>query len=385
MKRFTQPLAVLAILSAAFAQAEIAPEKLKVVQTLPADYPEQWVFAHDGAFFHMSNGHYMVLDPAAETGPEQYKGMVDASFISSFAQSNKRNEFYVIETFYSRGSRGERTDVVTIYDPATLSPKGEIVLPEDKLRMNSMPERYSALLVNDDKHLVITNMSPATSVTVVDVEARSVTDVQPTPGCVLNYPTGRSNFSSLCVNGSFASYHVDDQGKASAVSQGDSFFSPMDNPIFEKPVIIGSQAYFIAFDGKVYNVDLSGEAAVLGETWSLLNEEDKAAGYRPGGWQLNAQDDNGLFYVLMHPEGYEGSHKDGGPELWVYDANKQERVNKITLETWGVSVAATHGENPYLLVTNAEMQVDVYQDGKYVRTLAPFGQETPFIIHANEM
>ncbi len=87
-------------------------DKVGKTVTLPRHYPEQWVFAHDGAFMHMINGHYMLLDPAAATGAEQYKGMVDASFLSSFAQSKSRNEFYVIETFYSRGSRGNRTDVV---------------------------------------------------------------------------------------------------------------------------------------------------------------------------------------------------------------------------------------------------------------------------------
>ena len=385
MNTSLKSLALAICFASGLSHAEIQPEKLGTSETLPSDYPEQWVFAHDGAFMHMISGHYMILDPAAETGTEQYKGMVDSSFISSFAQSNKRNEFYVIETFYSRGSRGERTDVVTIYDPSTLSPKGEIVLPKEKLRMNSMPEKYASLLVNDDKYLVVTNMSPATSVTVVDLDNRSVVGTAETPGCVLNYPTGTSSFTSICLNGAFNTFKVDDSGQVSNVGQTEPMFDPMTSPVFEKPAIINGQAYFISFTGDVYNVDLSGDKPVIGEQWSLLNDEDSKAGYRPGGWQLLATDDNGLMYVLMHPEGYEGSHKDGGPEMWTIDPAKREVINKLELNTWGVSIMATHGEQPYVLVTNAEMQVDVYQNGKYVRTLAPFGQETPFIIHANEM
>lgn len=357
-------------------------DKIGMIATLPKYYPEHWVFAHDGAFMHMINGHYMVLDPSAESGPAQYKGMVDASFISSFAQSKSHNEFYVIETFYSRGSRGVRTDVVTIYDPATLSPKGEIILPTDKFRMNSMPERYAGQIIND-KFLLITNMIPATSVTVVNLDTRKVIDTIDTPGCVLTYPTGKSGFSAICASGSLATYTLDGSGKLISAKHHKPFFDPINKPVFEKPVIIDGMAYFIGFEGEVYPIDLNGEQPRLGDKWSLLSEADK--GWRPGGWQLNAGDDNGRLYILMHPEGYNGSHKDGGAELWVYDPKAKKRVAKIPLKTWGVSIMATHGKKPYVLVTNAEMQVDVYQDDKYVRTLAAFGQETPFIIHANEM
>ena len=70
--------------------------------------------------------------------------------------------------------------------------------------------------------------------------------------------------------------------------------------------------------------------------------------------------------------------------MWVYNAAQQQRVSRIKLKNWGVSLAATHGKEPLVLVTNATMQVDVYQEGNYLRTLAPFGQETPFIIHPVE-
>lgn len=376
-------LALSSIALADDTKSAVKIDKVGVVATLPQYYPEHWVFAHDAAFMHMMEGHYMVLDPAAKTGPEQYKGMVDASFITSFAQSNSRNEFYVIETFYSRGTRGVRTDVVTIYDPKTLAPKGEIVLPTDKFRMSSMPEVYSGQIIND-KFLVIMNMTPATSVAVVDLDTRKVTSTIDTPGCVLIYPTGKSSFSSICANGSLVTYALDNKGKLASSKHHDPFFDPVKKPVFEKPVIIDNLAYFIGFEGEVHSIDLSGnQPKVVGKEWSLLSEADK--GWRPGGWQLNASDDNGRLYVLMHPKGYNGSHKDGGPELWVYEPKEKKRVAKITLKNWGVSVMATHGKDPYVLVTNADMQVDVYQNDKYVRTLAAFGQETPFVIHANEM
>lgn len=375
-------IALTGIATADTTKSVVKIDKVGGAAELPQYYPEYWVLAHDAAFFHMMNGHYMVLDPSAETGPEQYKGMIDGSFVSSFAQSKSRNEFYVIETFYSRGSRGVRTDVVTIYDPKTLSPKGEIVLPSDKFRMSSMPEQYASQIIND-KFLLIMNMTPATSVTVVDLDSQKVIDTVDIPGCALVYPTGKSSFSSICATGGLATYALDDNGKLLGSKNQKPFFNADQKPVFEKPVIIDNLAYFIGFEGEVYNIDLSADEPKLTGEWSLLSEADK--GWRPGGWQLNATDDNGRLYILMHPEGYNGSHKDGGPELWIYEPLKEKRVAKIPLKTWGVSVMATHGKEPYVLVTNAEMQVDVYQNDKYLRTLAPFGQQTPFLIHANEM
>lgn len=379
-----------AMISAAFmaiaanSYGQLAVESIGKIETLPKQYPKQWVFAHDSAFFHMTNGHYMVLDPTQETGPLQYKGMVDASFIATFAQAPSHNEFYVIETFYSRGSRGERTDTVTIYDPATLSPKGEILMPGGK-RMSSMPEKYAAQMLQNEKFLLVSNMTPATSTTVIDMEKRSIVEEVDTPGCTLNYPTGKMSFSSLCADGAFLTSQLDNQGKRVKSSRSKPFFNPDTQPIFEKPVIIAGIAYFPTFEGNVINVDLTTELPIIKETWSLLDEKDKAEGWRPGGWQLNAANDQGQFYILMHPSGREGSHKDGGAELWLFDAKQQTRLSRITLKNWGVSVAVTHGENPLVLITNGSMQVDVYQENKYLRTLAPFGQETPFIIHPVEL
>ena len=86
----------------------------------------------------------------------------------------------------------------------------------------------------------------------------------------------------------------------------------------------------------------------------------------------------------MHPDGKEGSHKDGGPEVWVFDVMKQTRLQRIVLKDWGVTIEVTRGPNPMLLVTNADMNIDVYdaKSGKHQRTIAHFGQESPIMLHA---
>ena len=92
--------------------AELSPEPIPNVEILPKDYPDSWIFAHDANFASLLTGQLVILDVAADT--KEYKGSLDASQFGTFIQSATREELYVGETFYSRGTRGDRTDVVTI-------------------------------------------------------------------------------------------------------------------------------------------------------------------------------------------------------------------------------------------------------------------------------
>ena len=87
------------------------------------------------------------------------------------AYPRTRPEFYLAETFYSRGSRGDRTDVVTIYDLATLAPVGEVGIPP-KRAINTLATANVALS-DDDRFLAVFNMTPATSLSIVDVQQRA--------------------------------------------------------------------------------------------------------------------------------------------------------------------------------------------------------------------
>ena len=85
----------------------------------------------------------------------------------------------------------------------------------------------------------------------------------------------------------------------------------------------------------------------------------------------------------MHPDGNDGSHKSGGSEVWVFDPVKQQRVSRYKLKEWGVSVEVTRGKNPYLIVTNGDMQLDVYaaETGKWQKMIGGTAA-MPFNLHA---
>lgn len=360
-----------AMLAASTGHAQnFQPESLGQVDRLPATYPDHWLVIHDATFFHMREGRVLFVDPDADNVGGQFRGMVSANFMAHYEQGSSRGEHYVIETFFSRGGRGgDRTDVVTIYDAATLDVEGEIVIPPRKV--SSMPEIFGTALIAGERLLVVYNFSPGQSITVVDLEKREFVAEYPISGCALVIPTGASGVTSLCSDGALLTTVLTAGGELAGSHRTDPVMDT-DDPMFEKAAIVDGIAYFPTFRGSVVPVDLSGEAAVPGEAWSLVTDEERAAGWRPGGWQLVAADNGGRFYVLMHPDGEEGSHKNGGGEAWVFDAAAGKRSARIPLPNWGVSIAVSNAERPLLLVTNGELGLETYDavTGEFIKTLA---------------
>ena len=378
LRRWVGGMAVL--LAAGVASADFAPEPMNANLSLPASYPKHWLVVHDAAFFHMREGRYLFVDPHADTVGGQVRGLLSADFIAHYEQSAARGEHYVIESFFSRGGRGgERTDVVTIYDAASLSVSGEIIIPPR--RLSSMPERLATALVAEDQLLVVYNFTPGQSLTVVDLEKREFVAEHGIAGCSLAIPTGKAGVTSLCSDGAFLTTTLSDGGASAASVRSEAAFADESDPMFEKAGIIDGIAYFPTFKGDVLPVDLTGEVAVPGERWALASAEEKAAGWRPGGWQLVAADHLGRLYVLMNPDGTDGSHKDGGGEVWVFDAAAKKRIMRIPLPKWGLSVGVSSAEQPLLVVTNGELQLETYSTatGEMDKTLA-VSTQTPFIV-----
>ena len=376
---FLTRVAVLVLL-ATMAQAEFSPEATGRIEVLPESYPDHWVMIHDFSFDHMFEGEVVIIDPLADNVGGQFKGMITASFIASYAHSKKRNEHYVAETFFSRGGRGgTRTDVVTIWNASTLKVADEIVIPAK--RITGMPKPITTGLLGEDRFLGVYNFTPGQSVTIVDLEKREVASEIPTSGCGFVIPNGKTSFTSICANGSLMTNHLDQQGKLKASSRTEILFDPEADPIFEAAAISTGIAYFPTFNSRVLPIDISAEEVSAKASWSLTSSED--TGWRPGGLVPVMTDSSGLGYFLMHADGAEGTHKNGGSEVWLFDLAAGRRLSRIVLENWGIALGTSGtGGNQLMFVTNAELGVDVYRipEGEYVQTLK-VALATPFSIH----
>jgi hypothetical protein len=258
MRLFALALALAAAAPACAQPAPLAEEPLLQVARLPDVWPKSFVVVHDVNFNSILDGRLAVVDTASPNQP--LKGLVRDSQMGGALFSRQRGEILTAETFYSRLTRGERTDAVTIWDMKTLQPKGEIVLPGGK-RQQSVIYPHLFQFTNHQKWALLANFTPAQSVSVIDIDARKVINEIDLPGCSQIYPTGERGFSSLCADGSIFSVVLDAQGKAASSATIRNVQEIDHQAYFSTPAYIGGTAWFVSQRGLVQGFDLSGPVA----------------------------------------------------------------------------------------------------------------------------
>ena len=380
MRRVAVPVAFVALALAlpALASDPLPSEPIPTSLELRDEYPPTWVFAHDFNFNAIVDGKIAIIDVAAETRP--YKGHIGAGQFGSFAAAKTRSELYTTQTFMSRRTHGERVDVLTVFDRRTLSPQGEVVLPPRRMQVVTQPNAFQ--LTPDERWAFVMNFTPASSVTVVDLVEREVIGEVNTPACNFIFPTGERGFSTLCSNGSLATFQLNPDGTVASSSRTESFIDVDADPLYVKNAVIDGVTYFPSFRGRVQPVDFRGDEPEIGADWGLVSDDLSSEGWAPGGWHVVAGDPRGRLYVLMHADAEEGTHKYGGTEVWVFEAKSGKRLLRIELEQFSVSIAVTPDDDGYLVVTNDEMELDVYAtaDGAHLRTVHVNASANPLVV-----
>jgi methylamine dehydrogenase heavy chain len=299
-------------------------------ESLPPRSPH-WVFVFDEAFDNEIDARVRLYDG------DRYRhlGQIDAGFTPSMNLSPDSGTTVVATTYFSRGSRGTRTDVVEFTDNKTLAVTHEIVLPAK--RAQTLPTLFNVAYSSDSHFVYAAYVTPAASFGVLDPERGSVLSEIDTAGCVLVIPSGPNRVSSLCESGRLLTVTLDAQGHESGRTMSDAFFDPDRDPVFVQGIQTPKGYEFLSFLGEVHEVDLSGPAPVFAPTWSLVSAAERGD-WRPGGEQVGAlQRALGRLYVPMH-KGREGTHKDGGTEIWVFDTATHQRIAR-----WPMPAASLGG------------------------------------------
>lgn len=339
MKTLTAFTALCLATVAAPATAQLQPEEL-TQETLAEVMQPHWVWVNDVSFDRMLDGRAYLLD--ADSG--QMLGMISGGYgHGSLLLAEDGKTFGVPSIHLSRGVRGERTDVVTFYKTADLKAGTEAIIPPK--RFSGMPFISSAPVMPGGRFAVLYNFTPEQSVTVVDMQTQKTVGEFVTSGCGLVFPTGPSKFFLICGDGALQPATLDAEGKVTLGKTSKKLFAD-DDPVTEKGVWTGKQWLFFTPSGKVHVIDHAKDVPSLAKTWSLITAAD--AGWRPGALQTAAYHRaTGRLYVLMH-EGGPNTHKDPGTEIWVYDAAKQTRIQRIPLDGMALSVAVSQDAKPLL-------------------------------------
>src|SRR5262245_30648124 len=239
-------------------------------------------------------------------------GTAGVGFVIFPLPAPDRPEIYIPETYFERGVRGTRTDVVTIYDARTLAPIQEIGIPPK--RAEYFPGNAANALSDDGRFMAVFNLTPVTSLSIVDLQARRFTTEVSTPGCSLVYGAGPHRFLMLCANGGTLTVTLDDAGEAKVERSATPFFDAQKDPVTEKAVRRANEWLFVSFAGVIHPLDVAGDTPRPGETWSLVDEQDQKTGWRIGGLQhLAVHAASGRLYALMH-QGGPDTHKQSGTE-----------------------------------------------------------------------
>jgi methylamine dehydrogenase heavy chain len=261
-----------------------------------------------------------------------------------------QSEIFTATTYYSKLTRGDRLDLLEVYDASTLELKKEIPLPNTRAQaLNYRPLMQGSA---DDRFVFIQNATPATSLTIVDVPAGKVTAEISNDGCYGTYPAADNplRFASICGDGTFGTYTLSEDGTSAERKSSAKLFDADDDALFLHAERDGDTWLFVSFAGTVYRVNLEGDTAELVETFPV--NEGVEGGWRPGGYQPIAYHPaSGVLFLEMHSGGAEGSHKNPGEEIWAFDTKAKKLLSRSPTNT-PTSITIASSETPTVFAIN---------------------------------
>lgn len=306
-------------------------------------------------------------------------GGVSAASLSNISVGPGQRQIFVAESIWTKGNRGDRQDMVTVYDGRTLNLTAEIPLP-GRVFMGSRSQNFA--ITPSGQRGYVYNMDPSSSVVVVDLAARKTSQTVDTPGCALVFPFGEAGFSSLCGDGTLATVILGPG--APALTRTKPFFDAERDPVFENSPTDAAtgRTIFVTYTGLVHDVRL-GATPQFAKPWSIQaaagfappSPDDRELAWRPGGNQaLTLHRATNRLFVLMHPGGH-WSHKEPGQEVWILDLAKQTLIKRYKLEKPVSNILITQDANPLLFGVDKTGALYTFKpdSGEVVKTVKGVG------------
>jgi len=263
--------------------------------------------------------------------------------VNAIEIDRRKGVIYAAETYLSRHTRGIRTDVVTTYDIRTLSAIKEIEIPP-KHASGSPMRHYSGLLTEGEIELMlVVNITPAVSVSIVDLTAGKFLNEINTAGCGLVYPLEGLKFLQLCGDGTAQLISLNADGSEKARLRSESFFELTEDPLMEKGIRTPSGWVFNTFKGQVFLISAS-DSNVSAQKLFDITAPQEAGEWRIGGMQpLAYHQGANLLLALVHAGG-EDTHKDPGTHIWYYNLATGQQVYQLTLDKMASSIQVSQDD-----------------------------------------
>lgn len=332
--------------------ATLPTEEMFLVETVGSREGRHIVVLADFAIPQALDGRSHILD--ADSG--EYLGAINAGFWHSGVLLPRTRDVIVSpETYFSRGSRGERSDIFAFYDANTLDFLGETEIPPK--RFTAVKAQGSSALSDDDRFAFLLNHTPAASITVVDLETREFVTEVDIPGCFNLYAVGARRLNALCSHGGFMTIEFDDSGNVISATRSEALFEAYEDPITVSGVRVGDTWYYVSKAGYVHGFrsDDSGISAL--PKWSLFTDKEREDDWRISGFQhLAIHGDSGRVYALVHQGGPE-TFEDPGTHVWVYDLESGRKIDELELERMALSIEVSQDADAQLYALAADFNI----------------------------
>lgn len=297
-------------------------------------------------------------------------------FSPAISPQLSRDRYYFYGAFYSRTYYGERTDALIGIDARTMQPVEEVILPPKTAGIG-----HSGMMgMMSERFIGVWNITPAMSVTVVDVLEGKVTQEISTPGCAAVYPID-NGFLMPCGDGSLQYVSLSETGTEAGRIRSTSFFDIDDDPVFDYAVPTADGWMFMSLEGLVYEATVRNGVITIAEPWSILTEEDAAEKWRIGGRQPFAYSPKkGLLVTVMHKGGGQETFEDPGTELWGFNVRSKLRGYRMKLDEAAKEKAGgvqlTTDDAPLLIVSPSgsdDLWIHDALSGRRLRSVSEIG------------
>jgi len=330
---------------------------------------ERWVSVRGG------NTAYLV---DVEEG--QVKGTLPLSRFSPAVSSHvSEGKIYTYGSYYKRDVYGDLENVLITFDIESASPTGEIPLPVLPAGIG-----HSGMIgLIDESFVGIWNITPAMSVSLVDIRNEQFVSEIATPGCAAVYPLGRG-FMMPCGDGTIMYLELGANGEEVRRTRSPAFFDVMEDPVFDYAVPSADGWMFVSLDGLVYEATLQGGNVVVSEGWDINPETNGTTDvngvsrvnddtWRIGGRQPFAYSKElGLMTTVMHEGGGQETFEKPGTEVWAFSTATNNRGYRLKMDSDQTvsSVQFTPGDDPLLLLmTSTGLQVHDATTGRKIRDI----------------
>lgn len=339
MKRNLLSLALVATmfpLVSAQANTPFKPERIGVEKQIK---PGPNLFVMDQSWSGSTNITVLAADTL------KTKGNISTGLIAQMGFSKDNKQLYTASVYPKRILWGETDAVVQRFDIATLSLIKEMTTSPKMAQVAANINNFK--LSANDAYIFVQNATPAASINVLDAASGNVLLEIPTPGCWGIYPSADDNrISSLCGDGTVTSYQINADHKGYQATKSDKLFDSDKDPLFISAQRDGDHLIFTSFNGSLYLINDKEAKATLSDKFSYA--ADVKGKWVPGGFNVLALNQpNHLLFVTMHPNGKEGSHKDGAKEIWGIDMTSHKVVTRIKTAD-AISIAVSQTEKPDL-------------------------------------